>query len=120
MERVTELGLSIASPGRRSSDRVTVWFGDRYRLRPPRLARSIESEVTGMRICYVTSRSRPHTGGVETHVTELATRFADRGHEVTVVAADRGTVVGGHRLPARERTNDVPTTAVTERFLREL
>jgi glycosyltransferase involved in cell wall biosynthesis len=60
-----------------------------------------------MKLCYVTSRYRPHTGGVETHVAELATRFADRGHEVTVVAADRGTRVDGRRLPARERIDGV-------------
>lgn len=60
-----------------------------------------------MELCYVTSRYRPHTGGVETHVAELATRFADRGHEVTVVAADRGTRVDDHRLPAHERISGV-------------
>jgi glycosyltransferase involved in cell wall biosynthesis len=55
-----------------------------------------------MKLCYVTSRYRPHTGGIETHVSELATRFADRGHDVTVVAADSGTRVDGRRLPAGE------------------
>jgi len=58
-------------------------------------------------LCYVTSRYRPHTGGVETHVAELATRFADRGHRVTVVSADRGTRVDGRRLPPRERRDGV-------------
>ena len=60
-----------------------------------------------MKLCYVTSRYRPHTGGVETHVAELATRFADRGHEVTVVTADRGTRVDGRRLPAHGRLDDI-------------
>jgi len=60
-----------------------------------------------MKVCYVTSRYRPHTGGVETHVAELATRFADRGHEVVVVSADRGTHADGRRLPPRERLDGV-------------
>lgn len=41
-----------------------------------------------MNIGFVTSRYRPHTGGVETHVEQLATRLVDRGHTVTVIAAD--------------------------------
>lgn len=55
-----------------------------------------------MKLCYVTSRYRPHTGGIETHVSELATRFADRGHDVTVVSADSGTCADGQRLPTNE------------------
>ncbi|WP_311172585.1 glycosyltransferase family 4 protein [Halobellus ordinarius] len=60
-----------------------------------------------MKLCYVTSRYRPHIGGVETHVAELATRFADRGHEVVVVSADRGTRGDGRRLPAHEYVDGV-------------
>jgi glycosyltransferase involved in cell wall biosynthesis len=44
-----------------------------------------------MEICLVTPRYPPRTGGVETHVHELATGFADRSHAVTVVTADAET-----------------------------
>jgi len=46
-----------------------------------------------MKIRFVTHRYPPRTGGVETHVQELATRLADRGHEVTVFSADAGSDV---------------------------
>jgi glycosyltransferase involved in cell wall biosynthesis len=39
-------------------------------------------------IVLVTHRYPPQTGGVETHVSQLAERLVDRGHEVTVIAAD--------------------------------
>lgn len=41
-----------------------------------------------MQIGVVTSQYPPHTGGVETHVEQIATRLTDRGHTVTVVSAD--------------------------------
>jgi glycosyltransferase involved in cell wall biosynthesis len=41
-------------------------------------------------IALVTHRYPPQTGGVETHVSQLAERLADRGHEMTVIAADAG------------------------------
>lgn len=41
-----------------------------------------------MRVTQVAPRYPPQTGGVETHVREIATRLVDRGHEVTVVTAD--------------------------------
>lgn len=53
-----------------------------------------------MHVGLVTSRYPPRTGGVETHVHELATRLVDRGHTVTVVSADAGA--------------DVPATSVRE------
>lgn len=43
-----------------------------------------------MHVLSVTHRYPPQTGGVETHVREVAVRLVDRGHEVTVVSADRG------------------------------
>jgi glycosyltransferase involved in cell wall biosynthesis len=43
-----------------------------------------------MKIGFVTSQYWPHTGGVETHVAQLATRLVDRGHTVTVISADAG------------------------------
>lgn len=41
-----------------------------------------------MNVLFVTHRYPPHTGGIETHVSELATRLAERGHEVAVFSAD--------------------------------
>jgi glycosyltransferase involved in cell wall biosynthesis/O-antigen/teichoic acid export membrane protein len=49
------------------------------------------------RIVMVTPRYRPFTGGVETHVHEVATRLARRGLDVTVLTTDPTG-----RLPARE------------------
>ncbi|ERH12984.1 MAG: glycosyltransferase [halophilic archaeon J07HB67] len=46
-----------------------------------------------MHVGFVTSRYPPRTGGVETHVSAVATRLADRGHTVTVVSADAGSDV---------------------------
>lgn len=46
-----------------------------------------------MKILLVTHRYPPRTGGVETHVQEIATRLADHGHEVTVFSADAGSDV---------------------------
>lgn len=46
-----------------------------------------------MKILFVTHRYPPHTGGVETHVKEIATRLVDRGHDVTVFSADAGSDV---------------------------
>ena len=43
-----------------------------------------------MKILFITHRYPPQTGGVETHVRELAIRFADRGDDVTVFSADAG------------------------------
>lgn len=60
-----------------------------------------------MHLCYVTPRYPPHTGGVETHVAELAIRFENRGHQVTVVTADRGTDADGRQLSACERIDGV-------------
>jgi glycosyltransferase involved in cell wall biosynthesis len=53
-----------------------------------------------MKILFVTHRYPPRTGGVETHVQELATRLVERGHDVTVFSADDGTDV------ATESTDD--------------
>lgn len=55
-----------------------------------------------MHVCYVTHRYPPQTGGVETHVHQLATRLVERGHDVTVLAAD----AGGEGAP-RERRDGV-------------
>jgi glycosyltransferase involved in cell wall biosynthesis len=60
-----------------------------------------------VKLLYVTSRYRPHTGGVETHVAELAERFAARGHDVTVLSADAGTHADGRTLPPHSRQQGV-------------
>jgi glycosyltransferase involved in cell wall biosynthesis len=39
-------------------------------------------------IVFVTHRYPPQTGGVEMHVAQIAERLVDRGHKVTVIAAD--------------------------------
>lgn len=46
-----------------------------------------------MRILQVVPRYPPRTGGVETHVREVAERLVDRGHDVTVATADAGADV---------------------------
>jgi len=43
-----------------------------------------------VKILFVTHRYPPRTGGVETHVQEIATRLADLGHDVVVFSADAG------------------------------
>ncbi|MFB6175718.1 MAG: glycosyltransferase family 4 protein [Halobaculum sp.] len=53
-----------------------------------------------MNVCLVTHRYPPQSGGVETHVFELATRLVERGHDVTVVSADAGGE--GHRRERRD------------------
>ncbi len=44
-----------------------------------------------MHVVQVTPAYPPSTGGVETHVEAISTRLAARGHDVTVISADRGT-----------------------------
>lgn len=54
------------------------------------------------RLIMVSPRYHPFTGGLETHVHEVATRLAARGWTVTVVTADEGG-----ELPPAERREDV-------------
>jgi glycosyltransferase involved in cell wall biosynthesis len=61
----------------------------------------------GWHIALVTHRYPPQTGGIETHVAQLASRLVDRGHEVTVIAADASG--DGNR---RERRNGVDVSRV--------
>ena len=56
-----------------------------------------------MKVLQVTTRYPPHTGGVETHVAELAGRLVDRGHEVTVLTADARSA----DAPRRQRRDGV-------------
>ncbi len=55
-----------------------------------------------MKVLFVTHRYPPRTGGVETHVREIATRLADRGHDVTAFSAD-----AGDDLPAQTSSKGV-------------
>jgi len=55
-----------------------------------------------VKILFVTHRYPPRTGGVETHVREIATRLADHGHDVTVFSAD-----AGDNLPSRTTDDGV-------------
>ena len=45
--------------------------------------------VKSLRILMVTARFLPETGGIETHVYQVATRLALEGHDVTVLTTDR-------------------------------
>lgn len=46
-----------------------------------------------MKICQVTPRYPPNTGGVETHVRQISERLVERGHDVMVLTADAGRAV---------------------------
>jgi glycosyltransferase involved in cell wall biosynthesis len=54
------------------------------------------------RVLMVTPRYHPFTGGIETHVHELATRLVARGVEVRVLTTDPTG-----RLPERERADGI-------------
>jgi glycosyltransferase involved in cell wall biosynthesis len=56
-----------------------------------------------VKVLQVTTRYPPHTGGVETHVAELAEGLVERGHEVTVFTADARSA----DAPRRQRRNGV-------------
>lgn len=51
-----------------------------------------------MNVLFVTHRYPPHTGGVETHVREIAVRLADEGHEVTVFSTDATADIANPRV----------------------
>jgi len=52
-----------------------------------------------MHIVQVTQSYPPSQGGVENHVEAISTRLCKRGHEVTVISADRGV---GKRCEVRD------------------
>jgi glycosyltransferase involved in cell wall biosynthesis len=56
-----------------------------------------------MKIVFATPGYPPRTGGVETHIHEIATRLVARNHEVTVVTGDARHV----STPRRERRGGV-------------
>ena len=60
-----------------------------------------------MKIVLAAPRFFPFLGGVETSTRELARRFADRGHEITVVTSNPGS-----SLPAEEQIDGVQVVRV--------
>src|SRR5207244_839092 len=57
---------------------------------------------TGLRVLMVAARASLYTGGVETHMHELAPRLARAGLDVTVLSTDPE-----RRLPREERADGV-------------
>jgi len=55
-------------------------------------------------VAYVTARFPPYIGGIETHVSEIATRMSSRAERVSVLTTDPA---GG--LPTVERLTEGPT-----------
>ena len=60
-----------------------------------------------LRLLFVTPFYFPYTGGVETHVYEVARRLAQAGVEVTVLTTDPSG-----KLPAREQIEKVTVQRV--------
>lgn len=60
------------------------------------------STPSRLKLLYVSARYAPLVGGTETHVREVASRMAFRGHDVTVLTTDP---TGD--LPRREQSNGV-------------
>jgi glycosyltransferase involved in cell wall biosynthesis/O-antigen/teichoic acid export membrane protein len=72
-------------------------------LRAAPASRPVPARRDGpLRVLAVTARYRPFTGGVETHVQELAARLGTRGVEVSVLTTDPTG-----RLPREERVDGV-------------
>lgn len=69
-----------------------------------------------MRLLFVTHRYPPHTGGVETHVRQIATRLADRGHEVGVFSADAGPAVSSSEVDDGVRIQRFRSVSPSESF----
>ena len=57
-----------------------------------------ERSIRGLKVAMVTARFPPLLGGIETHVSEVARRLADRGLDITVLT----TVISG-RFPLSEQ-----------------
>ncbi len=55
-------------------------------------------------VAYVTARYPPYIGGIETHVSEIATRMSNRVKRVSIITTDP---VGG--LPSVQRSGEGPT-----------
>ena len=60
-----------------------------------------------MRILLLNQCFYPDVVSTAQHLTDLATALADRGHEVTVIASDRGYDDPTTRFNRRERWNDI-------------
>jgi len=63
--------------------------------------------MRSLSILMVTPRYEPSIGGVETHVREIGSRLAERGHRVAIVAADPD-----HVLPERGGSPALPLLRV--------
>jgi glycosyltransferase involved in cell wall biosynthesis len=60
-----------------------------------------------LRVLMVCARYLPDTGGIETHVYEVARRLSEHGFDITVLATDRT-----RRLPRREALEGITTLRV--------
>jgi glycosyltransferase involved in cell wall biosynthesis len=69
-----------------------------------------------MRILFVTHRYPPHTGGVETHVQEVATRLVERDHDVTVFSADAGSGTSTQTSPDGVRVRRFHSFSIGDTF----
>jgi glycosyltransferase involved in cell wall biosynthesis len=65
-----------------------------------------------LRILQVTPFFHPHAGGVESHVRALATEFARRGHEVTVLTSQYDPALPGQEFMEGYRVVRVKTRGV--------
>lgn len=74
-----------------------------YGRRNKTLRELLAKGVCRMKVVFATPGYPPSTGGVETHVHEIATRLVARDHEVTVVTGDARHV----NTPRQERRDGV-------------
>ncbi len=92
-------GRGSAADGRRSAGArvaiagaiVTASVG--YAIRAAVLRVRREGPARGTppsRVAMVAARAHPYVGGIESHVTEVSTRLAAKGFEVTVLTSDLG------------------------------
>ena len=60
------------------------------------MASQLDSGVSGssLRICFLTPQYPPKTGGISTYVHNLARGLAEKGHEVSVVTRQVGSIAG--------------------------
>jgi glycosyltransferase involved in cell wall biosynthesis len=79
---------------------------DESEYRAPRAARVSDRPSRRLRIVMTTARYLPSVGGTEIHTSNVARRLVERGHEVTVVAAD------GDRAVTREDLDGVAVLRV--------
>lgn len=66
--------------------------------RPTPAGSATTGEERRLRIAMATARAVPETGGVESHVSEVSTRLAQAGHDVTVLTTDRSRALPTHEV----------------------